>query len=173
MGVSGRSSRAQILQKQHFDCLLHALWRNIASPNVALWTHVVRRRERAIRPPQEVRGFADALGTKYARRLAGETLMVNELFIAIVYRPAAGVTTGTVSRLLSNVQKTGSRLELAEALDSCEKLAQSLRASLWRDTSLRPLAAIAWETCGARRYWNSWACSSTANGGAYLCRAVR
>ena len=26
--------------------LLNVLWRNIASPNVALWTHVVRRRER-------------------------------------------------------------------------------------------------------------------------------
>jgi type IV secretion system protein VirB4 len=58
--------------------------------------------------------------------------MVNELFVAIVYRPAAGVATGTVSRLLSNVQKSSSRLELAEALDACEKLVQALRASLAR-----------------------------------------
>jgi type IV secretion system protein VirB4 len=58
--------------------------------------------------------------------------MVNELFVAIVYRPAAGVATGTLSRLLSNVQKGSSRLELAEALDACEKLAQALRASLAR-----------------------------------------
>ena len=25
---------------------LNVLWRNVASPNVALWTHVIRRRER-------------------------------------------------------------------------------------------------------------------------------
>src|SRR5580692_8072166 len=65
--------------------LLNVLWRNIASPNVALWTHVVRRRERAISIPEKARGFADSLGAKYARRLAGETLMVNELFVAVVY----------------------------------------------------------------------------------------
>jgi type IV secretion system protein VirB4 len=112
--------------------LLNVLWRNIASPNVALWTHIVRRRERAISIPEKVLGFADALGAKYARRLAAETLMVNELFVAVVHRPAAGLATGTVSRLLSNVQKMSSQLELAEALEACEKLAQGLRASLAR-----------------------------------------
>lgn len=111
--------------------LLNVLWRNIASSNVALWTQVIRRRERTVIPREQPRGFADSLAGKYARRLAGETLMVNELFVAIVYRPAAGLATGTVSRLLSNV-KTNSRLELAEALEVCEKLGQSLRASLAR-----------------------------------------
>jgi len=112
--------------------LLNVLWRNIASPNVALWTHVVRRRERALSAPEKMLSFADSLEARYARRLAGERLMVNELFVAIVYRPTAGLATGAVSRLLSNVQKAGSRLELAEALESCEKLAQALRASLAR-----------------------------------------
>src|ERR1700760_267646 len=50
--------------------LLNVLWRNIASPNVALWTHIVRRRERAIEIPEKVAGFADALEEKYVRRLA-------------------------------------------------------------------------------------------------------
>ena len=103
--------------------LLNVLWRNIASPNVALWTHVIRRRERAIAIPERVVGFADVLEEKYARRLAGETLMVNELFVAIVYRPTAGLATGTVSRLLTKAQRTGSRLGLTEALESCDKLA--------------------------------------------------
>jgi type IV secretion system protein VirB4 len=111
---------------------LNVLWRNVASPNVALWTHVVRRRVSGDPAREHSRGFADSLGAKYARRLAGEALMVNELYLAIVYRPVAGVTTGAVSRLLTNAQKEGSRLELADALDACEKLAQSLRASLAR-----------------------------------------
>jgi len=112
--------------------LLNVLWRNISSPNVALWSHVIRRRERALALPGSVTGFADALEEKYARRLARETLMVNELFVAIVYRPTAGLATGTISRLLSNVQKMGSQLGLAEALEACDKLAQTLRASLAR-----------------------------------------
>jgi type IV secretion system protein VirB4 len=130
--------------------LLNVLWRNLASPNVALWTHVVRRRERAINIPEKVRGFADSLGARYARRLAGETLMVNELFVAVVYRPAAGIATGTVSRLLSNVQKSNSRLELVAALDACEKVVQVLRASLAR---YEP------ETLGSYQMGDVW-CSS-------------
>src|SRR6267378_1989405 len=56
---------------------LNVLWRNIASPQVALWTHVVRRRERAYPDSAVGEGFAGALEGKYRRRLAGETLMVN------------------------------------------------------------------------------------------------
>src|SRR5579871_3409070 len=111
---------------------LNVSWRNIASPNVSLWTHIIRRRERGIEVPEKVHGFADSLAARYAHRLAGEMLMINELFIAILYRPVAGLATGTVSRLLSNVQKRSLQLELAEALDACEKLAQTLRASLAR-----------------------------------------
>jgi type IV secretion system protein VirB4 len=111
---------------------LNVLWRNIASPNVALWTHVIRRRAAVYTAHDGSTGFADSLGAKYARRLAGESLMVNDLYLAIVYRPVAGVTTGAVSRLLISARKEGPTLELADALDACEKLSQSLRASLAR-----------------------------------------
>ena len=116
----------------HWHELLNVLWRGIASPNVALWTHLVRRRERAITVADGPIGFANALEARYARRLCAERLMVNELFVSMVYRPAAGLATGTVSRLLSNVQRTGSQLGMTEALEACEKLAQTLRASLAR-----------------------------------------
>jgi type IV secretion system protein VirB4 len=129
-GASFESADENTVNAWHM--LLNVLWRNIASPNIALWTHVVRRRERTATPLDNPRGFAETLQAKYARRLAGETLMINELFIAVVYRPRAGAATGTVSRLLSNVQKNGSHLELAEALEVCEKLGQALRASLAR-----------------------------------------
>src|SRR5690242_1894350 len=109
-GVSFESADETTLNAWHE--LLNVLWRNIASPNVALWTHVVRRREQALVPQDDRRGFAEYLHGKYVRRLAGETLMINEMFIAAVYRPQAGVATGTVSRVLSNVHKSSSRLEL-------------------------------------------------------------
>ncbi|TLY64160.1 MAG: VirB4 family type IV secretion/conjugal transfer ATPase [Gammaproteobacteria bacterium] len=111
---------------------LNVLWRNVASPNVALWTHVIRRRERAHLPAGPASGFAGLLGAKYRERLAGETLMVNDLYLAVVYRPAAGVATGLMSRALSRTQADRSRLQLADALDGCAKLGQTLQASLAR-----------------------------------------
>jgi type IV secretion system protein VirB4 len=129
-GASFESADNDLINSWHE--LLNVLWRNVASPNVALWTHIVRRRARSIEIPARIEGFADSLNAKYARRLSGETLMVNELFVTIVYRPTAGIATGAVSRLLSSVQKASPRLELAEALEACDKLAQSLRASLAR-----------------------------------------
>ncbi len=111
---------------------LNVLWRNVASPSVALWTHIIRRRERAQLPAGPASGFAQVLGAKYRERLAGETLMVNDLYLAVVYRPAAGIATGLMSRALSRTQADASRLQLADALDACAKLGQTLQASLAR-----------------------------------------
>lgn len=129
---------------------LNILWRNVASPNVALWTHVIRRRERSVLPDEHACGFARALAAKYRERLAGETLMVNELYLAVLYRPAVGIATGLVAKALSRTQRNASRLELADALDACEKLGQTVRASLAR---YEP------ELLGSYRTRNFW-CSS-------------
>ena len=132
---------------------LNVLWRNIAGPNVALWSHVIRRRECtshcAARNPGPT-DFATQLHLKYERRLARETLMGNELYLAIVHRPNANVTTGILSKALSRSQKDGSRLEIADALDVCAKLAQTVSASLAR---YEP------ELLGAYRAGQAW-CSS-------------
>ena len=114
---------------------LNVLWRNIAGPTVALWTHVIRRRA-GITVGAGARGssecfFADGLHEKYRHRLANETLMMNEVYLAVVHRPAAGMAGGLVSKWLAGVQPR-STLILADALDACEKLAQILKASLAR-----------------------------------------
>jgi len=111
---------------------LNVLWRNVASPQVSLWAHVVRRREHIA--DRAIRGlsFADALEAKYMRRLSAETLMLNELYLAVVYRPVVGVATSALSRLISRAQPEGSELELLDALDACEKLRRILETSLAR-----------------------------------------
>jgi type IV secretion system protein VirB4 len=111
---------------------LSVLWRNIATPNVALWTHLIRRTERNALKPTSGSGFAEQLAGKYRARLAGETLMVNELYIALCYRPAAGAAAGIVSRILARTRALQADLELVDALDNCAKLGQMLRASLAR-----------------------------------------
>jgi type IV secretion system protein VirB4 len=115
---------------------LNVLWRNIASPQVALWTHVIRRRERAratrLLEMSLQHGFAESLHQRYAGKLARETLMVNELYLATVYRPTAGVASGLIAKCLSRTHREESRLELSDALDACEKLSGTLMASLAR-----------------------------------------
>ena len=110
---------------------LNVLWRNVASPQVAVWAHVIRRRETTPVGEGET-GFAGALEHQYRSRLAEQTLMVNELFLSTVYRPTAGVATGLASELLKRSPGMGSRFELADALDACEKLRETVRASLLR-----------------------------------------
>jgi len=111
---------------------LNVLWRNIASPQVSLWTHIVRRRERACLRSALGRGFAGALERKYRERLAGERLMVNELYLALIYRPTAGIATSLTAKLLARSARAEADLELADSLDACEKLRQTVRASLAR-----------------------------------------
>jgi len=118
---------------------LNVLWRNVGGPNVALWTQVIRRRA-GISPASEetpVQGqsrhpFADALLARYRSRLANETLMINEVYLAVVYRPISGAATNAIAKILARAQRDRSRLDLADALDACEKLAQTLAASLAR-----------------------------------------
>jgi type IV secretion system protein VirB4 len=114
---------------------LNVLWRNLASPNLSIWTHVIRRRGRTPiatgvmggKPPPS---FAAALADKYRARLDAARLMENELYVATLYRPAAGLTSGLAARLLERTTRDGARAELIDALDACAKLADTVRASL-------------------------------------------
>src|ERR1700683_3338188 len=62
-GASFESADDEQLNNWH-ERLAIAL-RNIASPNVALWTHVIRRRERSYPEGSYAKGFAAELNTRY------------------------------------------------------------------------------------------------------------
>lgn len=129
---------ADVEQLNNWHERLNVFWRNVGTPHVAAWTHVIRRRaglsraagqgERAA--PGEP--FADALNAKYMRRLEHETLMINEIYLALVYRPAPGVSRGIASLLLARSRRDEAQELLADCLDACAKLGQTLAASLRR-----------------------------------------
>jgi type IV secretion system protein VirB4 len=136
-GASFESNDDEELNNWHER--LNVLWRNVASANVALWTQVIRRRagiaagsEETAAQRQSARPFAGALHARYRSRLANETLMINEVYLAAVYKPASGMTIGLVSKLLARTQRQGAQRDFSDALDVCEKLAQTLAASLAR-----------------------------------------
>ncbi len=107
---------------------LNVLWRNLASPHVALWTHVIRRRERVAEVPPES-DFAGTLLAKYRQRLSAEKLMVNELYLTVLFRPVVGAAPGLLARLLA---RSGRAIEASseDAVDACDKLARTVAASL-------------------------------------------
>ena len=112
---------------------INVTWRNVASAHVSLWTHVVRRRERVVPLDEAAAGFAGDLMQKYMRRLAGQTLMLNELYLSVIYRPLHSAATGAVGKLLGMQRDDRSTLvDLDDALDMCEKLAQTITAALAR-----------------------------------------
>ena len=136
-GASFESNDDEELNNWHER--LNVLWRNVASSNVAIWTQVIRRRSGIPRRADERAAqrhgtvlFAAALSAKYWNRIASETLMVNEVYLALVYRPTSGAVTGLASKLLASMRRDGSLLSSADALDACDKLAQTLKASLAR-----------------------------------------
>ncbi len=111
---------------------LNVLWRSIAGPDVAIWTHVIRRRELAMPGRAAGGGFAGLLDARYRQRLAGETLMVNELYLSLLHRPSAGLATGLASRMLRRAGRAVAAEECSAALEVCEKLGQAIQASLAR-----------------------------------------
>ena len=111
---------------------LNVLWRNVAAPGISVWSHVIRRRQTLQPCGAAGEGFAAALHEGYRRRLAGEILMVNELYLALLYRPAGGRTSGLLSSVITRVKPVSPGLETADALDTCRKLAQTLCASMAR-----------------------------------------
>ncbi len=129
-GASFESADDELLNTWHER--LSLAWRNLASTQLAIWTHVIRRRE--TRYPDGVFSsrFAQALGEKYRRRMAGEQLMVNELYVSIVYRSAPGVVTDWTARVLSRAQRGSIELEIRAAIEACDKHRQTLLAAFER-----------------------------------------
>jgi type IV secretion system protein VirB4 len=126
-GASFAAADAEAVNNWHER--LNVLWRNLGSPQVALWTHLVRRRDTGYPCGAFPPGFARDLDARYRARIAGETLMVNELYLSVVYRPAAAGP----ARVLRRLGAAGSGAALhADALDACGKLRELLLASLQR-----------------------------------------
>lgn len=61
--------------------------RNIASPNHALWTHIVRRATDDYVDGEYPPGFSREFNDRYRRHVTSRQLLVNELYLTILYRP--------------------------------------------------------------------------------------
>lgn len=111
---------------------LNVLWRNLGSPNLAVWVHLVRRRDCGLPQQSLGEGFAHALYGKYSGRLCLESLMVNELYLSVIYRPTAGLASGLAARLFMKAHPQAVHSHGEESMEACEKLAQTILVALAR-----------------------------------------
>ena len=109
---------------------LNALWRNVASPHVAVWLHVVRRRAEPEPGGECPPGFARELDERYRARLARERLMMNDLYVSLVYRPQPTAVGTAALSLFRRSDAAAERIEVAEAVEACAKLRGQVLAGL-------------------------------------------
>ncbi|ANK95543.1 MULTISPECIES: VirB4 family type IV secretion/conjugal transfer ATPase [Rhizobium] len=101
-GVSFETADVRDLNGLHRN--LNTLYRNIADERLALWTHVVRRRDNAYPEGWFANPFSDALNARYRERMVREDLFRNDLYLALVWHPGRAPAEKAVS-LLSRLRK--------------------------------------------------------------------
>ncbi|MEI6706026.1 MAG: VirB4 family type IV secretion/conjugal transfer ATPase [Methylococcales bacterium] len=84
-GAAHESADIQDINSWHDQ--LNGIMRNIASPNVAIWSHVVRREYGEYPSGEFAAGFCHDFNEKYRQQMADEKMLVNELYLTLVYRP--------------------------------------------------------------------------------------
>ena len=129
------------LRGTHFECVddaalnstherLNVWLRNLASPDLALWTHIVRRQVNVPIPSRDGSGFADQLHTHYTESLAREALWTNELYLTLVYRPAGMRVTTNLLSLITRRHDLEKPLDSQEHLSTIAKLTTQVEAAL-------------------------------------------
>ncbi len=129
-GQSFESADAEQINGWHER--LNILWRNVAEPGLAIWSHVIRHPEALETTRCADATFAGRLRSRYLMRLSAERLMVNEIYLAALYRPTPGRATHFVAQMIARAHPADQSRELAEALEVCARLGRTLCASLAR-----------------------------------------
>ena len=93
---------------------------------------MVRRRDNAYPGGKFEPGFASDLDAKYRKKIAGETLMVNELYVSLIYKPQPTMVGAAALKLLKKADRQGDAVELRDSLDECTKKRQELLTALDR-----------------------------------------
>jgi len=101
-GVSFETADTIDLNALHRD--LNTLYRNIADERLALWTHVVRRRDNEYPDGEFANAFSRRLNDKYRARMVDEDLFRNDLYLSLVWHPGRDPTERVIA-FLSKLRK--------------------------------------------------------------------
>ncbi|CAI2017030.1 VirB4 family type IV secretion/conjugal transfer ATPase [Salmonella enterica] len=108
---------------------LNGLLKNIASPNISLWTNIIRREENTFPGGEFEEGsFAEQLNNKYKNHVGKNNMMVNELYLTVLYRPSGIPGVNLLQRFEKNVESI-KRIQ-AEAIEGLHEVVNTVTSSL-------------------------------------------
>jgi type IV secretion system protein VirB4 len=111
---------------------LNYFYRNIASPDIAVWTNIIRRTSGEYPASEFTNDFTKSLNEKYKTNcIDTERLLVNELYISIIFRPAPNKVAKLFSKLES-ISKEDLIASQHHAIEKLDEIADSLLSSLDR-----------------------------------------
>ena len=110
---------------------LNNFLRNISSPNVALWTHIVRRPYGEFPDGEFPEGFTKDFNERYRNHLASSKMLINELYLSIVYRPQP-VSVFKIFDIFKKSEGVDRSEQLADELEAINDLSNAALASLDR-----------------------------------------
>lgn len=73
---------------------------SLADPRLTIWQHILRREEGNYPEGAYPPGYARDLNERYSTKIGSEQLMVNELYLTLVFRPSPWWTGGALGKML-------------------------------------------------------------------------
>jgi type IV secretion system protein VirB4 len=128
-GAAHESADAQDINMWHHH--LNSSFKNMASPKLALWSHVVRREYNEFPGGDFVPGFAKDLNDAYRASMTAATSYVNELYLSLVFRPQPLKAAKFLDRF-TKVSQEEAETRQREELDEMKELVNTAMASLDR-----------------------------------------
>lgn len=129
-GVGFENADDETLNTWHQQ--LNTFYCNIASQHISVWSTVVRQRDSTYPNGQLQEGFARRVNDKYKKRITSEKLMVNDLYLALVYRPQPDIVGKSATMALKAADKRLLDQEHQDALEECQRLHSHAQTSLSR-----------------------------------------
>ena len=97
--ISGRSHFAAELETvQRWVQDLNTKFRAIAKENIAIWSHMVRRNVNEYPAKVYDNPFSSELNRVYEKSFSDYSMLINEYYITIIYRPVIGTTNSFFAR---------------------------------------------------------------------------
>lgn len=128
-GIAHESADIENIDSWHSR--FNGLLKTIQSANVSLWTHTVRQ-ERGEYPKgdYEAGSFASEVDREYRARVMTDRMMVNDLYVTIVYSPDNHAVKKLIARIFDRLDPAEARAKLEDAVEAIEDVARQVLAGL-------------------------------------------
>lgn len=128
-GAAHESADIEDINNWHSQ--LNGIMRNIASPKVALWSHVVRREFNEYPDGDFSPGFCHDFNEKYRSKMVSGRMLVNELYLSIIYRPQTVKAAGFFAIFNTKSQKEIEEEQL-DNIDAINEISGAVMSGLFR-----------------------------------------